>query len=301
MAKITKRTVDALKPRAKPYVTFDDDVKGFGLRVMPSGVKSYILEYRPGSGGRGVAKRRLTLGKHGAMTAEQARRAAQEALARIRLGRQDPQAEKSRQRASLTVGGLIDAFLTDHAGTKLKAKTADHYAGLLAKLVSAHGNMKAEALTRANVAVLHLSMAGTPFTANRFLAAVSKCFSWGAQRGLLPYDHVNPVGRIERYREHRRERFLTSDELARLGDALREGETIGLPYEVDESKPNAKHAPKTENRRIKLDPFATAAIRLLILTGRGCGRYWMPNGSTSISSAVFSFCRTPRRAGSRYI
>jgi integrase len=138
---------------------------------------------------------------------------------------------------------------------------------LLGKLVSAHGNMKAEALTRANVAVLHLSMADTPFTANRFLAAVSKCFSWGAQRGLLPDDHVNPAGRIERYREHRRERFLTSDELARLGDALREGETIGLLYEVDESKPASKHAPKTENRRAVLDPFAASAIRLLILTG----------------------------------
>jgi Arm DNA-binding domain len=85
MAKITKRTVDALKPRAKPFIAFDDDVKGFGVRVFPSGVKSYVLEYRSGGGGRGVAVRRLTLGKHGAMTPEQARKAAQEALARIRL------------------------------------------------------------------------------------------------------------------------------------------------------------------------------------------------------------------------
>jgi hypothetical protein len=86
MAKITKRTVDGLQPGAKPYVAFDGDVKGFGLRIMPSGVKSYILEYRPGAGGRGIAKKRLTIGRHGAMTAEQARRAALEALARIRLG-----------------------------------------------------------------------------------------------------------------------------------------------------------------------------------------------------------------------
>jgi integrase len=78
---------------------------------------------------------------------------------------------------------------------------------------------------------------------------------------------VNPAGRIERYREHKRERFLTSDELARLGDALREGETIGLPYAIDETKPNAKHAPKADKRRVKLDPYAVAAIRLLILTG----------------------------------
>jgi integrase len=89
-------------------------------------------------------------------------------------------------------------------------------------------------------------------------------FSWAVQRGLLPESHVNPAGRIERYREHKRERFLTSEELARLGDALREGETIGLPWRGEYG---SKHTPKEENRRSVLDPFAAAAIRLLILTG----------------------------------
>jgi integrase len=55
--------------------------------------------------------------------------------------------------------------------------------------------------------------------------------------------------------------------IARLGDALREGETICLRYDVDDLKPNAKHAPKADNRRAKLGLFAAAAIRLLILTG----------------------------------
>jgi hypothetical protein len=70
------------------------------------------------------------------MTPEQARRAALEALARVRLG-EDPQAEKIRERASSTVGGLIEAFLKEH-GSKLKAKTRVHYVRLLAKLASAH-------------------------------------------------------------------------------------------------------------------------------------------------------------------
>jgi integrase len=77
----------------------------------------------------------------------------------------------------------------------------------------------------------------------------------------------NPAKGVERNREQRKERFLTTAELARLGDALREAETIGFSYEVDETKPNAKHAPKPENRRTVADPFAVAAIRLLILTG----------------------------------
>ena len=76
MVKLTKRAVDALKPRAKPCIEFDGGVSGFGVRIMPSGVKTYILEYRPGAGGRGTAKKRLTLGRHGAVTAEQARKAA---------------------------------------------------------------------------------------------------------------------------------------------------------------------------------------------------------------------------------
>jgi len=263
MAKLTKRTVDALKPRENAYVAYDSEVHGFGVRVMPSGHKSFIIEYRPHGGGRGVATRRLTLGALGALTPDQARRAAQEALAGVRLGN-DPQAEKIRQRASPTVGGLIDAFLEGHARSKLKAKTVGHYRIALERLRAAHGSLKAHALTRAYLAALHMSQGETPFAANRFLATVSKCFSWGAQHGLLPEGHNNPAKRIGRYHEHRRERFLTSEELARLGDTLREGETAGLPWRGEYE---SKHAPKEENRRTVLDPFAIAAIRLLILTG----------------------------------
>jgi integrase len=135
---------------------------------------------------------------------------------------------------------------------------------LLAKLVEAHGKMKAEALTRGKIAALYQSLASTPYAANRFLAAVSKMFSWAAQRGLLPEDYNNPAVRIERYREYKRERFLTSDELARLGDTLREGETEGLPWRGEYE---SRHTVKEANRRTVLDPFVVAAIRLLILTG----------------------------------
>jgi integrase len=78
---------------------------------------------------------------------------------------------------------------------------------------------------------------------------------------------ANPAKGIKRNPEQGRERYLSTDELARLGDALVEAETSGLPYSVDETKPKAKHAPKPENRCRKLNPFAVAAMRLLILTG----------------------------------
>jgi integrase len=76
-----------------------------------------------------------------------------------------------------------------------------------------------------------------------------------------------PAKGIERNPEHGRERYLTADEFARLGDVLRIAETIGLPWSVDETKPKAKNAPKPEKRRTIADPFAVAAVRLLVLTG----------------------------------
>jgi integrase len=227
---------------------------------------TFFLDYRPHGGGRNIAKRRLTLGPYGPLTPEAARKAAAEAIARVRLG-QDPQQEKVARRTAGTVSNLIDAFMAGHVDTKCKAKTAEAHKVALERLRASHGSLKAEALTRAQVAAVHTGSAGSPFAANRFLAVVSKCFSWGAERGLVPDGHTNPANRIKRYPEHGRERFLTSEELARLGDALREGETIGLLYEIDDAKPKAKHAPKADKRRTKLDPYAVAAIRLLILTG----------------------------------
>jgi integrase len=128
------------------------------------------------------------------------------------------------------------------------------------------GARRAREITLADVAKLHRKI-GTqaPVTANRVVALISALFSWAARLGQVPED-CNPARGITRFREKGRERFLSSEEVARLGDTLRQAETIGLPWIVDESGPKAKHVPKT-NRRTKISPFATAAIRLLLLTG----------------------------------
>ena len=258
-----KRAVDALAPRGKPYIVFDSNLPGFGVRVMPSGLKTFVLDYRPGAGGRSVNKRRLTIGRYGPMTVEQARKAALDALAHIRLGA-DPHGEKTRQRAALTVAGLIDAFLAEHVRAKLKPGTAAWYDGTLTRVRDSFGTLKAEALTRTRVTALHRDMAETPSQANRMLAAVSSLYAWGERQGHVPGGFANPARKIAKYREQGRERFLTSEELARLGDVLRESETIGLPWDTDGT---SKHLAKEENRRFALDPFSVAAIRLLILIG----------------------------------
>jgi integrase len=237
--KLTKRTVDAIKPRDKTFIVFDSDIKGFGARIAPSGGVSFVLEYRPGAGGRGVAKRRLTLGRYGQMTLEQGRQAALTALAGVRLG-SDPQAEKTRQRAALSLADLIEQFLTEHVGTKLKPKTKISYEDALANLLAAYGTHKAATLSRAQLSALHRSMAAIPYRANKMLAVTSSAFLWAGNQGLLPEGFTNPATKITRYKEHARERFLTGEELSRLGDAL---------------------------RTLPINPFAAAAIRLLILTG----------------------------------
>src|SRR5262249_32154302 len=200
---------------------------------------------------------------------EQARRAAQSTLARVRLG-EDPQGEKTAKRAAPSVADLIDAFIVRHVEKHCKPSTGEGYKVALAHLRREHGPMKAAALTRGQVAALHARLSertaghGGPYAANRFLAIVSKLFSWGIEAGLLPDNHVNPARRIKKNRERRSETFLKGDQLARLGEVLCLGETEGLPWQGNY---NSKHLVKEENRRTGLDPFAVAAIRLLILTG----------------------------------
>ena len=263
--KLTRRTIDGLAPRETPFIAFDRDLAGFGVRVMPSGARSYIVEYRPHGGGRSVAKRRLTIGKVNALTPEQARKAATDVLAKVRLGG-DPAAALAEKRKALTVDALCEAFEAEHLAMKVKPRTAEAHGLALTYLKAAHGSAKADSLTRAQIAALHVKMHGTPYAANRALAVWHKLYSWGTLRGFIP-DGLNPARGVERYREHGRERFLTGAELARLGDTLNLAETEGLPWQIDETKPTSKHLAKSHNRRSILDPFAIAAIRLLILTG----------------------------------
>ena len=84
--KLTKRTIDALKPRARTYIVYDDNLAGFGCRVTRNGSRSWIVEYRPHGGGRAIAKKRITLAPVSMLTPDQAREAAGDILANVRLG-----------------------------------------------------------------------------------------------------------------------------------------------------------------------------------------------------------------------
>lgn len=266
VVKLTKRAVDALKPRQKPYIAFDAALKGFGVRVLPTGARSWIIEYRPGGGGRAVGKRRLKLGDVGEMTPDQARNAARTALSKVRLGA-DPAAERSAARRQMTIAALAEEFISEHAQAKCKRSTAANYADMLRRIVVPEfGTRKVDTVTRVNISHLHLGMKATPYQANRVLAVIGAMYAFAASKHIVP-EGFNPVRGVARFPEAGRERFLTSEELDRLGGALREAETAGIPWVVDPSKAGAKHAPKEENQFTRLSPHAGAAVRLLLFTG----------------------------------
>jgi integrase len=267
--RITKRLVDGLKPRTVDYTVWDSDVRGFGVRVRTTGAKSYVLVYRSGSG-RAAPLRRMTLSRAGDVTPEQARTLAEKYRGAIAHGA-DPAAAKAAERQADTLSDFAMVFLADHVDAKRKPRTAEQYRDILERLVLPElGARKLGKVTVADVAKLHRRLGDHPYQANRMLAVVGSLYSFAAKRHVVPHGG-NPARGIEKYPEEGRERFLSTEELTRLGDAIREGETAGLPYAVDETKAKAKHARKVENRRTVIDPFAAAAIRLLILTGARLG------------------------------
>jgi integrase len=263
--RITKRTLDSLKPLSTEFTHWDAAVSGFGVRVRPTGAMSYVVVYRAGSG-RGAPVRRYTIAAVGKITPERARARAKAILGSVAHGN-DPAGQKSTERGVPTVAELADKFMAEHIDAKRKGGTAKFYRDILERLVKpAIGTTKADKLTRLQVGKLHSSLSGTPFQANRVLAVVGSMYAFAVRAGVVA-DGTRPVAGIDKYRETRRERFLNGEELERLGSTIREAETLGIPWTVDASKLTAKHLPKAANRRTKISLSAGAAIRLLLFTG----------------------------------
>ena len=234
--------------------------------MQPSGAKSYVFQYRAGSG-RKAQQRRLTLAKVGQIDLDEARKLAEQARGAVAHDR-DPAAEKAKKRDAETFGALAELFLADHVQAKRKASTAAHYRLILSKHVLPRlGTRKASQVTTAEIAAIHNDLKRTPYIANRMVAIVGSLYAFARKRHMVPAAMLNPAREIDKYREQRKERFLSVAEVRKLADAIKEAEAIGLPYQVDAAKPKAKHAPKPENRRTKIGPHACAALRLLLLTG----------------------------------
>jgi integrase len=218
-SKLTKRTVDAA---TKPGTVWDGELPGFGLRITPRGVKSYVLKYR-------MHNRQCwyTLGQHGhpkagggTWTPQTARDEAVSLLGRVKDG-VDPAGERAADRKSETVDDFHKRYLTDHAEAHNKPRSVKETKRLLKKhIIPAIGHIKVKDLSRSQVVKFHIGLKDTPYEANRALAVISNMLAKAEEWGVRD-DGSRLCRTVKKFREAKRERFLTGKEANALGDALK--------------------------------------------------------------------------------
>ena len=245
MPKLTKRFVESVKPPSEGYaLTWDDEIAGFALRVQSSGERSYFVQYRNAQG----RSRRMTLGRHGKISADEARKSALRVFAAVRDGK-DPLAERRAYIDAPIVGDLLDRYVTEHLEKRNRATTRAEFKRLVERHIRpAFGSQKVAAITRQDIAKLHRSLADTPRQANLVLSICSKAFSLAEEWSMRP-DGTNPCRRIARNPEQHRERFLSAEELRRLDDTLRTAERDGLPWWSMRKNPRRNTCPSLRTGR----------------------------------------------------
>ncbi len=234
--RITKRTVDSLAVEDKDAVFWDHDLPGFGVRVYTTGRKVYVVQSRGLNG-----LKRVTIGRHGDIAAERARKEAAVIIDRIKRG-EDP--VPAPPKAELTVAGLAERYMRAHVAVHCKPSTAGIYWGVLDNhILPELGGLPVGAVGREHAAALHYRLRGTPRAANVAIKILSKMFRLAEAWDLVPAGR-NPCRSVRHYKERERERFLTAEEVHLLGRVLDAAEGNGSAW-----------AP------------AVVAIRLLMLTG----------------------------------
>ena len=236
---ISRRMVEALEVE-KDTIFWDRELSGFGVRVYASGKKVYIVQTRA----RGKSQR-VTVGRHGVLTAEQARQRAALMITRIKAGEKaSPAPAEAAGQDGPTVASLAERYLKEHVEVRCKPKTVTLCRLLLANhIIPTLGHLPIEALERKQVADLHFRLRDRPATANHVVATLSRMFNRAEEWGLVA-EGSNPCRAFPKYKARKHERFLTEEEFRRLGRVLSDAAAEGGVSE-----------------------HAVSAIRLLILTG----------------------------------
>ncbi|NTZ90431.1 tyrosine-type recombinase/integrase [Agrobacterium tumefaciens] len=240
MSKLTKRTIDALQPRDKDYFEWDDELAGFGVRVWPTGKKTYVAQYRAGK-----QTRRFKIGSHGALTVEEARKQAKTVLGDVARG-EDPQQDRATRRKSLTVKDLCDTYFAaadkglifGKRGKPKKSSTLYVDRGRANRhIIPLLGNKLVQDLTTADVVKMMRDVTvgktalnekteklrgraivqGGAGTASQAVTLMSAILTYAASEGIVPH---NVARGIQKPAVGRRTRRLTADEYLSLGKAL---------------------------------------------------------------------------------
>lgn len=242
MPKLTKKIVDAATPREKQYTVWCSELKGFGVYVQPSGSKTYFVDYRVDG-----ARRRMTIGRHGTITTEDARKLAIETLGGIVLQKADPLLERKTRRASLTVAQLCDQYmkaaekgliLGRRKNQPKKASTLEVDRGRIARHIKPLlGRKLVIDLTRADVTKFMRDVAagktarkdrsgkngarvevkGGMGTAARTTGFLGGILTYAVDEGIIP---SNPAQGVKLPADNVRDRRVTADEYRAIGKAL---------------------------------------------------------------------------------
>ncbi len=215
--KLTKISVERIQPAAQDVVVWDEALPGFGVRVKPTGVRSYIVQYRNRNTG---ASKRMTIGQHGPLlTFEQARKQARAILADAMRG-EDPAEERRTARKAPTVADLAADYLERHAVPNKRPKSVRDDRAMIDRIILPQlGSKKVGAVERRDIEAIHIALKDRPYQANRVLALLSKMFNLAVQ---WEWRRDNPAKGIKRYDEEKRDRWLSDEELRRLCRVLDE-------------------------------------------------------------------------------
>jgi integrase len=291
-AKLTKKAIEAAPvPVAGQLFLWDEDLKGFGVSVQASGVRSYVVRYRV----RGSQRdRRMVIGRHGVLTVQEARKEALAVLADATRG-VDTAAERRVEGRDLTIASLAEVYLDQHAARHHKDGGAQARRRFERDITPLVGKVGIEAASRSDMERVHgfISKRG-PTHANRTIALLSGLFTFAESRGLRPQG-ANPCRFVRRNVENKRERYLTDDEIgayfnglsraeresprmARSCDALRlilftgarKSEVLSLRWEFIDFQRNVAFLPdsKTGQRPLRLPEAAAKILRRIRKSAR---------------------------------
>jgi integrase len=215
--KLTKTVVERIAAAEQDVVVWDETLPGFGIRVKPSGVRSYIIQYRNRTTG---ASKRLTIGQHGPLlTFDQAKKQARAMLADAMRGEDPVEARKAARKAPC-IADLTADYLERHAVPKKRPKSVLDDRSMLNNIILPKlGAKKVESIGRRDIEAIHVATKDRPYQANRILSLLSKMFNLAVE---WRWRADNPAKGVQRYHEEKRDRWLLDDELLRLCAVLDE-------------------------------------------------------------------------------
>jgi integrase len=225
MANLTKRTCDAARYTGNPdrprrCMIWDEKLRGFGLRIYPTGHKVFVISYRPRDS---RVQRLFTIGTFGVLTVDEARKDAAKQLVRVRDG-EDPALERRQRRtrgaAAITFGDLATRWLEEYAKPHRKSWREDQRR-IEKHLRPALGRLPLAEVTAQDVRPLHARIGRTsPIEANRVVELLRAIYRKGLKWSLVPAGTANPADNVDRFQKREGTRWLSERELARLFRAL---------------------------------------------------------------------------------